>query len=214
MEERAVVEKYPDFRYNQEKERGFYMKRTKNILVVNGCIRGFESRTWRLAEAFLNAMNESAPEPFSCTRLDLAQMELKPLTGAFFEERQRFLEENNRSHPRFDLARQFAQADRIVVAAPFWDLSIPAVVKLYIENISLDGITFGCREDGMYGMCRAEDMLFLTTRGGFYTDGPMEQGARYLEALCRMFGIPSFRCIYAEGMDRSEERRVGKECRL
>ena len=176
------------------------------ILLINGCIRGRESRTWRLAEAFLKAMQASAQAPFDLARLDLAQMALKPLTGAFFEERQRLLEENDRSHPRFDLAWQFSRADRILVAAPFWDLSIPAVLKLYIENISLDGITFGCNEKGMYGMCRAKDMLFFTARGGFYGDGPMEQGARYLRALCEMFGIPKFRCICAEGMDFEPER--------
>ena len=180
--------------------------RKKKILMVNGCIRGKESRTWRLAEAFLKPAREAAPRPFDYTQLDLAQMDLKPLTGGFFEERQRFLEKNDRTHPRFDLARQFAQADRILVAAPFWDLSFPAVLKLYIENISLDGITFGGNAEGLYGMCRAEDMLFFTTRGGFYGDGPMEQGARYLKALCGMLGIPKFRCIAAEGMDFHPEQ--------
>ena len=116
--------------------------RKKKILMVNGCIRGKESRTWRLAEAFLKPAREAAPRPFDYTQLDLAQMDLKPLTGGFFEERQRFLEKNDRTHPRFDLARQFAQADRILVAAPFWDLSFPALLKIYIENVSVDGITF------------------------------------------------------------------------
>lgn len=176
------------------------------ILMVNGCIRGRDSRTWRLAEAFLKEMREAGAGTFDYTQLDLAQMELKPLTGSFFEERQRLLEENNLMHPRFGLARQFAQADRILVAAPFWDLSVPAVVKLYIENISLDGITFGCNANGMYGMCRAKDMLFFTTRGSYYGNGPMEQGARYLKALCEMFGIPGFCCISAEGMDLEPER--------
>lgn len=185
------------------------MKREKTkILMINGCIRGAESRTWRLAQAFLETMRASAPEAFDYAQLDLAQMGLRPLTGEFFEERQRLLEAGDRTPARFDLARQFAQADRILVAAPFWDLSVPAVVKLYIENISLDGITFGCNAEGMYGMCRAKDMLFFTARGGFYGDGPMEQGARYLEALCGMFGIPKFRCIYAEGMDFQPEREA------
>ena len=178
----------------------------KKILMINSCIRGSESRTWRLAEAFLDAMRASAPGSYEYDQLDLAQMNLKPLTGEFFAQRQRFLEENDLTHPRFDLARQFARADRILVAAPFWDLSVPAILKLYIENISLDGITFGCNADGMYGKCRAIDMLFFTTRGGFYGNGPMEQGARYLKALCEMFGIPGFRCICAEGMDFEPER--------
>ena len=176
------------------------------ILMINACIRGTESRSWRLADAFLDKMRVCAPAPFEYAQLDLARMELKPLIGAFFEERQRLLEANDRTPARFDLARQFAQADRILVAAPFWDLGIPAILKLYIENISLDGITFGCNTEGMYGMCRAKDMLFFTARGGFYGEGHMEQGARYLKALCGMFGIPAFRCIYAEGMDFEPER--------
>lgn len=182
-------------------------KKTK-VLMINGCIRGGESRSWRLAEAFLETMRSSAEEEFSYTRLDLSELDLKPLTGTFFEDRQKLLEENNRVHPRFDYARQFAEADRLLVAAPFWDLGFPAVLKLYIENISLDGITFGCNADGMYGMCRAKDMLFFTTRGGFYEGTPMEQGARYLEALCGMFGIPKFRCIFAEGMDFKPEQEA------
>lgn len=197
-----------------------------NILMINGCIRGEESRTWKLAEAFLEAMRESAPEDssYTYTQLDLDKLNLKPLTGEFFQERQRLLQENNREHPRFAYAHQFAQADRIVVAAPFWDLSVPAVVKLYIENISLDGITFGCNEKGMYGMCRARELLFFTTRGGFYGNGPLEQGVRYMEALCGMFGIPRFRFVCAEGIDMvpdqaeeimekalSEARQAGKE---
>ncbi len=178
------------------------------ILMINGCIRGGESRTWQLAREFLDAMREYAPAgiPYEYTQLDLADMDFRPLTGKFFQERQKLLEEGNRSHPRFAYAHEFAQADRILLAAPFWDLSVPAVVKLYIENISLDGITFGCNEEGMYGMCRARELIFFTTRGGVYGNGPLEQGARYLEALCGMFGIPEFRCICAEGIDARPEQ--------
>ncbi|MCD8097850.1 MAG: NAD(P)H-dependent oxidoreductase [Lachnospiraceae bacterium] len=176
------------------------------LLLINGCIRGEESRTRQLMQAFLEGLSES-PEPApEYEQLNLAEMDLEPLVGEFFEERQRLLEAGNREHPRFRYAHQFAEADRIVVAAPFWDLSVPAIVKIYIENISLDGVTFGCNESGMYGMCRAKELLFLTTRGGFYENGPMEQGAAYFRALCLMFGIPEFRCIYAEGIDFHPER--------
>ena len=64
----------------------------KKILMINGCVREKESRTWCLAETFLGAMRRTAPHPFVYTQLDLAQMDLKPLAGDFFEERQRLLE--------------------------------------------------------------------------------------------------------------------------
>ena len=40
----------------------------------------------------------------------------------------------------FDLASQFQQADEIVIAAPYWDLSFPAILKLYLENIYVTGV--------------------------------------------------------------------------
>ena len=87
-------------------------------------------------------------------------------------------------------------ADGIVVAAPFWDLSVPAVLKVYIENISADGITFGSGPEGLYGLCRGEWMLFLTTRGGIWEGSDMEQGSPYMESLCKFLeltGMPVFR---------------------
>ena len=104
-------------------------------------------------------------------------------------------------HPRFRYAHQFAQADRIVIAAPFWDLSFPALLKVYIEQVSVDGITFGSTESGLQGLCRASQLVFLTTRGGFYTGDAMEMGSRYLDALHTFFGIGAYTCIAADGMD-------------
>ena len=111
------------------------------------------------------------------------------------------LETGDFSHPRFRYAKQFANADLVVIAAPFWDLAFPALLKLYIEQVSLDGITFGANESGLVGLCRGTDLVFLTARGGFYTDDPMEMGSRYLDALHTFFGFDRYHCVAADGMD-------------
>ena len=74
-------------------------------------------------------------------------------------------------------------------------------MKVYIEQVSVDGITFGSTEDGLKGLCRASHLVFLTTRGGFYTGDAMEMGSRYLEALHTFFGIGEYACIAADGMN-------------
>ena len=48
-------------------------------------------------------------------------------------------------------------------------------------------------------------MLFLTTRGGDYSDSRLEMGARYLEALCEFWGIPRFDVVAADGLDLGRE---------
>ena len=141
------------------------------------------------------------PADCEIDRLTLTEENLAPLTGDFFAQRQRLLEAGDFSHPRFRYAKQFAQADLVVIAAPFWDLAFPALLKIYIEQVSVDGITFGAGENGLSGLCRGTDLVFLTTRGGFYTDDPMEMGSRYLDALHTFFGFGRYRCIAADGMD-------------
>ena len=169
----------------------------KEVLFVDCCIRGNESRTRRLADRFLAALDPA----YHVTRLNLMEENLPYFKGDYFDERQRMLESGDRSHPRFRYAHQFAEADLIVIAAPFWDLSFPALLKVYIEQVSVDGITFGSTEKGLQGLCQASDMVFLTTRGGFYTDDGMEMGSRYLDALHTFFGVGRYHCIAADGMD-------------
>ena len=110
-----------------------------------------------MGEAFLFGL--AIRETFTVERLTLMEEPLTPLAGDFFLQRERLLE-NGELNPRFRYAHQFASADRIVIAAPFWDLSVPALLKIYIENISVQGITFGVDEDmGLFGICRAEKMF-------------------------------------------------------
>lgn len=169
----------------------------RKLLLIDCCIRKEESRTKRIMDAFMSAV----PDDCAVEHLVLTEENLAPLTGDFFAQRQRLLENHDYTHPRFRYAKQFAAADIIVIAAPFWDLAFPALLKIYIEQVSLDGITFGADETGLVGLCRATDMVFLTARGGFYTGDALEMGSRYLDALHTFFGIGRYRCIAADGMD-------------
>lgn len=171
----------------------------KNLLYLDCCIRRSASRTRELAETFLAALERRGE--YEITRLNLMDESLSYFSEGFFEQRQQLLEAGELDHPRFRYAHRFAAADRIVLAAPFWDLSVPALAKVYIENVSVDGITFGCNESGCYGMCRAEKLMFLTTRGGTYTGSHLEQGEPYLRALCEFFGIDAYDSVVAEGLD-------------
>ncbi len=170
----------------------------KEVLFVDCCIRGEQSRTAQVARAFLSALD---PARFHVTVVSPEREDLRPLAGARFEERQRLVAQGDLNHPSLRHARQFAQADLVVMAAPFWDLSFPALLKVYVENVSVDGITFQYTEKGLQGLCRGSHLIFLTTRGGFYGDSHMEQGSCYLKALKDFFGFGAYACVSAEGLD-------------
>jgi FMN-dependent NADH-azoreductase len=171
-----------------------------SVLYIDCCIRGGQSRTRALAEGFLAAL--AGRSDLRVERLTLMDEPLIPFQNGFFWQREHLLEAGRLDHPRFRYAHQFQRADRIVIAAPFWDLSFPALLKVYIENLCVQGITFDCDEkNGTYGVCRAEKMLFLTTRGGALEDSPMDNGTKYLSDMAKFFGIARFDHIAADGLD-------------
>lgn len=173
---------------------------TKRILVIDACVRRTESRTEQLLEKALKTLKE-LHEDWEFEYLMLPDLNLAYWNTDTLKKRDALLAQQAYEDPAFRYGNQFREADGIVVAAPFWDLSIPAVLKVYIENISADGVTFQSTPEGLKGLCRAEWMLFLTTRGGIYEGTDMEQGCRYMEAISRFFGIKGFYKVSADGMD-------------
>ena len=164
------------------------------VLFINACVRE-GSRTKRLADRFLSKLDE----PYEEVRLN--EIVFPVVDEAFLEKRDSLICERCFEDHAFDLARQFAGADAIVIAAPFWDLSFPAALKQYFEQINVLGITFRYTPDGApEGLCRAKSLTYITTAGGKFV--PEDYGFGYVKALAEGFyGIRDVRLIKADGLD-------------
>ena len=164
------------------------------ILYINACVRK-ESRTKRLAECLLAKLDE----PY--TEVRPADIEFPATKEDYLLKRDQLIAAEAFSDPMFSLAHQFAAADRIVIAAPYWDLSFPAALKQYFEHINVTGVTFKYTPEGIpKGLCRAEDLYYVTTAGGNYV--PEEYGFGYVKALAQgYYGIRDVKLIQAVGLD-------------
>ena len=120
------------------------------------------------------------------------------------DERDRLFEAGRFDDKIYDMARQFAQADLIVVGAPFWDLSFPSQLRIYIEHISANGITYYYDEKGPHGKCKAKRLVFLTAGGDFERQNSL--GKLYWQQLCTMYGIEKFDCVFAGGLDAEPQK--------
>ena len=127
-------------------------------------------------------------------------MELQSLSEERLNRRTGLIEQADYTDAMFDPARQFRQADEIVVAAPYWDLSFPAILKLYLENIYVTGLVSEYTEAGRpHGLCRAGKLWYVTTAGGPYLP---DFSYGYLQTLAtEYFGIPETELICAEMLD-------------
>ena len=164
------------------------------ILFINSCTRP-NSRTNELAQHLLNCLDGKI------THMDLYKTKLLPCDSSELKKREENIKSRNFSCLEFEHAKQFADADIIVIAAPFWDLSFPSVLKIYFENITISGVTFEYSEKGSpVSKCRAKKLYYITTSGGYIGDNNF--GFDYVKALAEnFFGIKDVSFYSAEGLD-------------
>jgi FMN-dependent NADH-azoreductase len=161
-----------------------------------------KSRTFRISDEFINTYKSSHPDDNVIT-LDLYKEDIN-----FLSEEGVMLHVPNpgegRNHPILKYAYQFVEADKYVFAEPLWNLSIPAILKAYIDYICITNITFKYTAQGPVGLCQGKKAINITTRGGAYSTGPFaeyEMGDRYLKTILGFLGIYDYTTITAEKMD-------------
>lgn len=171
----------------------------KKLLFIDACVNRGISRTEQLAQALLKEMNQNGE--YEIETLNLEDEDLKLFTGKESALRESLTRAGNFEGPLFTYAKQFAAADRIVVAAPYWDFSFPARMEM------LSGADLRDRSDvyillqghsGRSVPCRQSH--YVTTSGG--SIGELNLGYEYLEKLCKVYyGIHETVCYTAEGLD-------------
>lgn len=171
------------------------------LLFVDCCIsqRGKDSRTRALAEAYLADFQAVHPDWEVETVPPEVLLALKPFDVDMLDQRDALAAVGAFDAPVFDLARQFRAADRVVVAAPFWDLCFPAALRTYVEHISANGLAYHYDEHGCHGDCRADRLVYLTSGGDVEREN--SAGVLYWRQLTAMFGIGGFDYVFAGGLD-------------
>ncbi len=138
------------------------------LLYIDACVsvRGFSSRTATLGRAFLESWEEAHPDD-AHTMVRVDKLGLKPFNEFMLRERETLAEKKNFSGRDFRHARRFQAAEQIVVAAPYWDLTFPSWLRIYIEHISVCGLCYQYEAHGCHGDCQAKRLVYLTSGGDF-----------------------------------------------
>ena len=112
------------------------------VLFIDSCMKqGEESRTKILCNSFLSELKKVHPD-YEITELVLKDLDLKPYDMEMVNRRYDIVNSCDWDNPVLKYARQFAEADRIIIGAPYWDLAFPSILKIYIEHIFVGGVTF------------------------------------------------------------------------
>ena len=109
------------------------------VLFVNACV-GKQSRTRILADYLLKRIGGEIEE------INLNKDKPLPLDDVLLEKRRALIEQKKFDDEMFLYEQKFAKADVIVVGAPFWDFSFPALFKTFIEHVNVNGLVLNIQK--------------------------------------------------------------------
>lgn len=168
-------------------------------LFIDCCMKeGEESRTKILCNRFFAALKEAHPD-YEVETLVLKDEGMKPYFMDNVNYRYSVIEKGEWNDPIFKWANQFLEADKIVIGAPFWDMGFPSLLKIYIENIFVGGLTFKGTEKGLVGLGKAREVLYIQTAGG--SIDAADSATAYLRTVFTTLGAEKLERIAADGID-------------
>ena len=159
-----------------------------------------ESRTFKVSDSFIEEYKKNNPQD-EVIVLDLYKEKIDFLRTEDLKKVFGPKDDESRKNTILKYAYQFAEADKYVIAAPMWNLGIPAILKAYIDYVSVTGITFKYTENGPVGLLKNKKAVHIVSRGGEYANAPYEMGDRYLRTILGFFGIAEIETIAVENLD-------------
>ena len=112
-----------------------------------------------------------------------------------------------------ELITELEAADMVVIAAPFHNFTMTALMRQWLDYVVRPGKSFGYSADGPKGLLQDKPVVILSTRGGNYRPSaqdslhPADFQTGYLRHIFGFMGLRSLSFIAANGMDMGPEAR-------
>jgi FMN-dependent NADH-azoreductase len=100
-----------------------------------------------------------------------------------------------------ELIAELRAADLIIIGAPMYNFGIASTLKTWFDHVLRAGITFRYSESGPVGLLQGKRAIVIETRGGQYSEGPMQMmdsQEPHLRTLLGFMGIADVTFIHAE----------------
>ncbi|QAY66682.1 FMN-dependent NADH-azoreductase [Paenibacillus protaetiae] len=169
----------------------------------------------KLYEEFLKTYKEAHPQD-EVTELDLFALNL-PYYGnttitALYKQSQGWdltAEEKQAADLANGYLDQFLAAEKVVLAFPLWNFTVPAPLITYLSYLSQAGKTFKYTAEGPVGLAGNKKVALLTARGGVYSVPPMdsiEHALKLVQATIGFWGITQTEEVVIEGHNADQSR--------
>ena len=184
-----------------------------SLLHVSVSPRGDRSRSNQVGRTFVDAW-QSAHSGSTVVIRDLANEPPSFINAAWFEgaftppEAQSPAARTAMAESDHNIDQLFA-ADEIVVTTPLFNLSVPASLKAWIDQIVRVGRTFSMNQGQYQGLVADRRVTVIVASGGDFQPGSPAAGYNFLEPYLRaifgFIGISSVSFVYAPNQNVNDE---------
>lgn len=170
-----------------------------------------QSLTYRLSNAFVESYQQAHPED-EVDVLDLYQT-IMPIMD--YERLARYNQGTETEIKQ--VAQQFKSYDKCVIAAPVWNHSFPAMLKIYLDNIVYRQVTFTYRDGKLLGLCPDMKVMYITSSAQLYEGErkAFDHHQTQIKAIFDLIGLNQVEVVGLFGRNLfSSEELAQKVCQL
>lgn len=107
-----------------------------------------------------------------------------------------------------ELVAELDAADVVVIGAPIYNFSIPAVLKAWIDLIARAQLTFKYTENGPKGLLADRKTYVISPSGGVPVGSAVDFATPYLRHALAFVGITNVEIVGAQGADRGNDQAM------
>lgn len=175
-----------------------------NTLFIHASPHGKHALGYRLAQKILaeEALRNSR---VSLIERDLLAAPLSPLTHRYASALVSYNigDSNDAALAESEqLISELEQSDRLVIATPMHNFSVPAALKLWIDHVVRINRTFTASVEGKQGLLQDRPTTVLVSAGGLLQGGNPQPDflTPYLTLILNTLGIQDIHFVYLQGL--------------
>lgn len=102
-----------------------------------------------------------------------------------------------------ELVEELKQASHIVIAAPIYNFSVPAVLKAWIDMVARARVTFRYTEHGPQGLLTGKKAYLVIASGGVPLGSEVDYASTYLRHVMGFLGIDDVTLVNANELGQA-----------
>jgi FMN-dependent NADH-azoreductase len=101
------------------------------------------------------------------------------------------------------LIDELQQASHIVIAAPIYNFSVPAVLKAWVDQVARARVTFRYTENGPEGLLKGKKAYLVIASGGVPLGSEVDYASTYLRHVLGFLGIDDVTLVNANELNQA-----------